>query len=73
MIEIRSTGWGFQPCSEDEGIEPIKRPYQAPNPNAHTERLVRSIEDECLSLVILFAETHFLIHRLLLPGPLLAR
>jgi hypothetical protein len=31
-------------------------PYQAPNANAHAERFVRSIREECLDRLILFGE-----------------
>ena len=36
----------------------IRTPYQAPNCNAHAERFVRSIKDECLSRMILFGKGH---------------
>ena len=32
----------------------VLTPFQAPNANAHTERLVRSIRAECLDRLILF-------------------
>jgi hypothetical protein len=34
----------------------VLTPYQAPNANAHTERFVRSIREECLDRLILFGE-----------------
>ena len=43
---------------EAAGIKPIKTPYQAPNANAHAERFVRSIKEECLDRMILFGEEH---------------
>ena len=48
---------------------PRSTPYQAPNANAHAERFIRSIKDECLHRMILFGEAHlrrtideFLVH-----------
>ena len=43
---------------EAAGIKLIRTPYQAPNANAHAERFVRSIREECLSRMILFGEGH---------------
>jgi transposase InsO family protein len=40
------------------GIRIVQAPFQAPNANAHAERFVRSIKDECLSRVIPFGERH---------------
>lgn len=36
------------------GIRPIKTPFRAPNANAHAERWIRSIRQECLNHLILF-------------------
>jgi transposase InsO family protein len=44
---------------EDEGIRVVQTPYQAPNANAHAERFVRSIKDECLDRIIPIGERHF--------------
>src|SRR5262249_26933577 len=33
---------------QDAGIRVVETPYQAPNANAHAERFVRSIKEECL-------------------------
>ena len=51
------------------GVKLIKTPYQAPNANAHSERFVRTIKEECLDRMILFGEAHlrrvvdeFLVH-----------
>ena len=41
----------------------VLTPYQAPNANAHAERFVRSIREECLDRLILFGERR-LIHAL---------
>ena len=37
-------------------IEPLALPAHSPNLNAHAERWVRSVKEECLSKVILFGE-----------------
>jgi len=44
---------------EDEGIRVVQTPYQAPNANAHAERFVRSIKEECLDRIIPIGERHF--------------
>jgi Integrase core domain len=43
---------------EHEGVRIIRTPFRAPNCNAHAERLVRSIKEECLERMILFGERH---------------
>ena len=37
----------------------VQTPFQAPNCNAHAERFVRSMKEECLNRVIPLAERHF--------------
>jgi putative transposase len=37
----------------------IQRPFCAPNCNAHAERFVRSIKEECLDRLIPLGERHF--------------
>jgi hypothetical protein len=41
------------------GIRMAGTPYQAPNANAYAERLVRSINEECLNRMIPIGERHF--------------
>lgn len=36
----------------------VRTPIQAPNADAHAERFVRSIREECLDRLILFGEHH---------------
>lgn len=48
----------FKFVMQAAGIKLIKTPYQAPNANAHAERFIRSIKEECLGRMILFGETH---------------
>ena len=39
------------------GVEPVKLPPRSPNLNAHAERLVRSVKEECLDHLILSSES----------------
>jgi putative transposase len=43
---------------ESEGVELVDIPYHAPNANAHAERWVRSVREECLDKVIILNERH---------------
>jgi hypothetical protein len=43
---------------ETAGVRLIRTPLRAPNCNAHAERFVRSIKEECLHRVIPFGERH---------------
>jgi transposase InsO family protein len=40
------------------GVRVIRTPFQAPNCNAHAERFVRSIREECFNHVIPLGERH---------------
>jgi hypothetical protein len=44
---------------EEMGIHVVQTPYRAPNANAHAERFVRSIKEECLDRIIPLGERHF--------------
>ena len=44
---------------EREGVRIVRTPVCAPNCNAHAERVVRSIKEECLDRVIPLGERHF--------------
>jgi putative transposase len=44
---------------EEGGLRVIQTPHRAPNCNAHAERFVRSIKEECLDRLIPFGERHF--------------
>jgi transposase InsO family protein len=46
----------FRSLLTDAGVEPVRLPARSPNLNAHAERFVRSIKDECLSRMIFFSE-----------------
>jgi putative transposase len=54
---------------ETSGVRVIRTPFCAPNCNAHAERFVRSVKEECLDRLILLGEWHlrralseFLVH-----------
>jgi transposase InsO family protein len=44
---------------EDAGIRVVQTPFRAPNANAHAERFVRSVKEECLDRIIPIGEGHF--------------
>ncbi len=46
----------FQRILKQSGVEPLLLPPRSPNLNAHLERFMRSIKDECLSRMIFFDE-----------------
>jgi len=48
----------FDTVFEAEGIEIVDIPYRAPNANAHAERWVRTVREECLDKVIILNERH---------------
>jgi len=43
----------------EAGLRVVQTPYRAPNANAHAERFVRSIKDECLNRIVPLGERHF--------------
>ncbi len=43
----------------DAGLRVVQTPYRAPNANAHAERFVRSIKEECLHRIVPLGERHF--------------
>jgi len=44
---------------EEAGIHVVQTPYRAPNANAHVERFVRSMKEECLDRIIPIGERYF--------------
>jgi putative transposase len=52
---------GFRRIVEGAGVRIVLTPLQAPNANAHAERFVRSIREECLDRLILFGERRLLL------------
>ena len=43
---------------QEAGIRFVQTPFRAPNANAHAERFVRSIKEECLDRIIPLGERH---------------
>lgn len=56
----RDAKWSaaFRQTVADGGIRVVQTPFQAPNCNAHAERFVRSIKEECLNRVVVLGEAH---------------
>jgi putative transposase len=56
----RDTKWSatFRQTLADTGIRVVQTPFQAPNCNAHADRFVRSIKEECLNRVVVLGEAH---------------
>jgi hypothetical protein len=48
----------FDTVFEAEGVEIVDIPYCAPNANAHAERWVRTVREECLDKLIILNERH---------------
>jgi putative transposase len=42
----------------EAGVQVVQTPFQAPNANAHAERFVRSIKQECLDRIVPLGEGH---------------
>ena len=61
LICDRDTKWNgpFQHVLLEADIRVLLTPYRAPNANAHAERFVRSIKEECLERIIPLGERHF--------------
>ena len=51
---------GIPPRHPSCGVQIVPTPVQAPNANAHAERFVRSIREECLDRLVLFGERRLL-------------
>ena len=48
----------FDAVFESEGIYIIHTPFQAPNANAHAERWVRTVREECLDHILIIHAEH---------------
>jgi putative transposase len=62
LICDRDSKWtdGFRRIVQAAGVRIVLTPVQAPNANAHAERFVRSIREECLDRLILFGRRRLL-------------
>jgi putative transposase len=58
LLHDRDTKYtaSFRATIRSGRVEPLALPVRSPNLNAHAERWVRSVKDECLSKIILFGE-----------------
>jgi hypothetical protein len=61
LICDRDRKWGtaVRHLLETSGVHVVQTPCRAPNCNAHAERFVRSIKEECLNRLIPLGERHF--------------
>jgi transposase InsO family protein len=50
--------WTYSKRLETSGVRVIRAPFRAPNCNAHAERFVRSVKEECLDRMIPLGERH---------------
>jgi putative transposase len=48
----------FDTVFRSEGIKVIHTPYRAPNANAHAERWIRSVREECLDKLLIINQAH---------------
>jgi hypothetical protein len=55
---IRRKGMSWETFLNSSGVETVKLPDRSPNPNAYSERFVRSIRSECLAKTIPLGEQH---------------
>ena len=61
LICDRDAKWSpaLQAQLADAGQQIVRTPHQAPNANAHAERFVRSIKEECLNRLVPLGDRHF--------------
>ncbi len=48
----------FDEVFRSEGIQVIRTPFRAPNANAHAERFVRTLREECLDWLLILGRRH---------------
>ena len=51
-------GVAFDTALKDSGIRPVRLPHCSPNLNAHVERVIQSIQVECLEKFIVMGKRH---------------
>jgi transposase InsO family protein len=61
LICDRDTKWSrpVRQLLTEAGLRVVQTPYRAPNANAHAERFVRSVKEECLNRIVPLGERHF--------------
>ena len=61
LICDRAAKWSaaVRQLLSEAGIRVVQTPWRAPNANAHAERFIRSIKQECLDRVIPLGERRF--------------
>ena len=60
LICDRDTKWSgaFRQTLAAAGVRIVQTPFHGPNCNAHAERFVRSIKEECLNRLVFLGEAH---------------
>lgn len=48
----------FDTVFRSQGLDVIPTPYRAPNANAYTERMIRSVREECLDKLLIINQAH---------------
>src|SRR5450830_274806 len=60
LIRDRDTkfSWSFDEVLRSEGMRVIRTPVRAPNANAHAERVIETIQAECLDWTLIWGRRH---------------
>jgi putative transposase len=55
---VSSESAAFDEVFRTEGIQVIHTPFRAPNANAHAERFVQTLREECLDWLLILGRRH---------------